>query len=262
MLVGWKKRIFSPLAVIAVGVTLAASACVPAPPPPTGTNPINGYNAPTKPAGVTNGNLPAATLSTYSASCQIWNTAFGSASAMTLAARKVGVTLVLADCYRDYAGQVYWRTWWCNVGKCGNAAVPGTSNHGWGKAIDFHDLSGGLPTTGAAYKWLKANAGRFGWNNPILTNEAWHWEWVGDGGTMAGYQVRPGLFSWPLRSGMNNDEVKTLQSALTANGFPVGVDGVYGPGTVAAVTAFQARNALAADGTVGNDTAWALRMFN
>ena len=130
---------------------------------------------------------------------------------MILAARKAGVTLVTADCYRDYAGQVYWRTWWCNVGKCGNAAVPGTSNHGWGKAIDFHDLSGGLPTNGAAYRWLKANAGRFGWNNPILTNEAWHWEWVGDGGTMGGYTGPPGPVHLPADPG--HDQQRRGQAA-------------------------------------------------
>jgi hypothetical protein len=261
MLSTWKKRIFSPLAAIAVGVTVAASACTA--PAPSGINPINGYNKPTKPAGVTNGNLPAAALGNYSGSCRLWGQATGPATAMALAARKAGVSLVYADCYRDYAGQVYWRTWWCNVGKCGNAAVPGTSNHGWGKAIDIHDASGGLPTTGAAYKWLKANAGRFGYINPILTNEAWHWEWVGDGGTMGGYQIRPGLFTWPLRQGMSgNAEVKNLQTALRAKGYNVVVDGNFGGGTAAAVKSFQAKSGLVADGVVGAGTAWSLRMFS
>ncbi|HSP37772.1 MAG TPA: peptidoglycan-binding protein [Frankiaceae bacterium] len=260
MLHGWKKRIFSPLAAVAVGITLAASACAPA---PSGINPINGYNKPTRPAGLTNGALPAATLSSYSSTCRLWNQAYGPASAMVLAARKAGVTLVTADCYRDYAGQVYWRTWWCNVGKCGNAAVPGTSNHGWGKAIDIHDLSGGLPTNGSAFQWLKANAGRFGFINPILTNESWHWEWVGDGGAMGGYQIRPGLFTWPLTIGMNNNaEVKLLQQRLAALGFTrVSADGNFGPSTLAAVKFVQTVNGLTPDGAVGNGTAWALRMF-
>jgi hypothetical protein len=260
MLSSWKKRIFTPLAAIAVGVTLATSACSP---PPSGVNPINGYNKPTKPVGVTNGNLPAGVLGTYSGSCRLWSQAVGPATAMVLAARKAGITLVTADCYRDYAGQVYWRNWWCNVGKCGNAAVPGTSNHGWGKAIDFHDLSGGLPTNGAAYRWLKANAGRFGWNNPILTNEAWHWEWVGDGGTMGGYQIRSGLFSWPLQAGMNNGEVRVLQQRLADLGFSrVAVDGSFGPATVEAVKFVQTLNGLPVDGVVGAGTAWALRLYS
>lgn len=39
--------------------------------------------------------------------------------------------------YRDLAGQVYWRTYWCNLHKCGNAAPPGYSNHGWARAADI-----------------------------------------------------------------------------------------------------------------------------
>ena len=40
------------------------------------------------------------------------------------------------------------------------AAVPGTSNHGWGLAVD---LCGGIEHYGTPqYTWLKANAGRFG----------------------------------------------------------------------------------------------------
>ena len=259
MLSGFKKRLAVPLAAVAVGVTLAASACAPA---PTGINPINGYNKPTQPAGVSNGALPASVLSNVTGSCRLWSQATGPATALSLAARKAGINLVFADCYRDYAGQVYWRTWWCNVGNCGNAAVPGTSNHGWGKAVDFHDASGGLPTDGAGYKWLKANAGRFGFNNPILTNEAWHWEWVGDGGTMKGYQIRPGLFTWPLQQGMNNDEVKALQAVLRGKGYNVVVDGAFGNGTASAMRNYQARNGLVSDGVVGSGTAWALRLFN
>src|SRR6187455_802048 len=39
--------------------------------------------------------------------------------------------------YRSYARQVYWRNYWCNLGNCGNAAVPGYSNHGIGRAVDM-----------------------------------------------------------------------------------------------------------------------------
>ncbi len=259
MLRNWTRRVLSPFAAIALGVTLAASACTP---PPSGVNPINGYNKPTIPYGVTNGNLPADMLTTYSATCRITKQAYGSLSAMILAARAAGVTLTPVQCYRDYAGQVYWRTYWCNLGTCGNAAVPGTSNHGWGKATDLHDASGGLPTTGSGYRWLKANAGRFGWNWPINTNEPWHWEWVGDGGTMHGYQIRPGLFTYPLTVGMRNDEVTLLQQALVAHGYRTGVDGDFGPATLATVKAYQAANGLPVNGVVGDATAWALRLFH
>jgi hypothetical protein len=254
----WIRRVFSPMAAIAVGVTIAASACTA---PQSGVNPINGYNKPTIPVGMTNGNLPASSLTTFSSTCRVTNQAYGSLSAMVLAAKAAGITINPAECYRTYAGQVYWRNFWCSVGKCGNAAVPGTSNHGWGKAGDLHDSSGSMPTTGATYKWLKANAGRFGWNWPIATNESWHWEWVGDGGTMHGYQVRPGLFNYPLTAGMQGDEVRLLQQTLVAKGYQVGTDGSFGASTVNAVKLFQSRNGLAADGVVGNGTAWALRLF-
>jgi LAS superfamily LD-carboxypeptidase LdcB len=104
-------------------------------------------------------------------------------SAMILAAKKAGVTLVPADCYRDYSGQVYWRTWWCNVGKCANAAIPGTSNHGLGLAVD---LCGGVERFGSpGFLWMKSNAGRFGFVHPGWAEpggskpEPWHWEFAG-----------------------------------------------------------------------------------
>ena len=44
------------------------------------------------------------------------------------------------------------------------AAVPGTSNHGWGLAVD---LCGGIQNFGTPhYTWMKANAGRFGFLHP------------------------------------------------------------------------------------------------
>jgi hypothetical protein len=70
------------------------------------------------------------------------------------------------------------------------AAVPGTSNHGWGKAIDFRDQSGELTFDSAGYAWLKKWASFYGWIHPKGMEqdgpvpEAWHWEWIGDGGKM------------------------------------------------------------------------------
>jgi hypothetical protein len=63
----------------------------------------------------------------------------------------------------------------------GLAAVPGTSNHGWGLAVDF---CGGLQSfSSPQYRWMSANAGRFGWRNPSWARpgggreEPWHWEY-------------------------------------------------------------------------------------
>lgn len=98
---------------------------------------------------------------------------------MTAAARADrGTALCVTDSYRPYAGQVavFRRT-------PALAAVPGTSRHGLGTAVD---LGCGAQRFGsAAYRWLKANGPRFGfvhpgWAEPRgATPEPWHWEFVG-----------------------------------------------------------------------------------
>ncbi len=86
--------------------------------------------------------------------------------------------LCVNDSYRSYAEQVdvYQR-------KPALAAVPGTSNHGWGVAVD---LGCGAESFGTPmYRWLKANAPRYGFVHPAWAEpggsrpEPWHWEYVG-----------------------------------------------------------------------------------
>ena len=85
--------------------------------------------------------------------------------------------------YRPYKNQLDVR-----MRKPNLAARPGTSNHGWGLAIDigYYDPSGNrksLSYSGEHYRWLNANAPRFGWVNPQWARqgskkeEPWHWEW-------------------------------------------------------------------------------------
>ncbi len=49
-------------------------------------------------------------------------------------------------------------------------AVPGTSNHEMGEAIDFANSS---TRSTKVYRWLAANAYKFGFYN--LPSESWHW---------------------------------------------------------------------------------------
>jgi len=89
-----------------------------------------------------------------------------------------GSPICITDSYRTYASQVrlYGQ-------KPTLAAVPGTSNHGWGLAVD---LCGGIDHYGTAqYTWMKANAGRYGFLHPDWAEpgrgreEPWHWEYAG-----------------------------------------------------------------------------------
>jgi len=62
-----------------------------------------------------------------------------------------------------------------------------------------------------------------------------------------------------LREGNNGPDVVELQTRLKDQGFPPGaIDGDFGPGTTAAVIAFQRSEGLLADGIVGPRTAAAL----
>jgi len=62
-----------------------------------------------------------------------------------------------------------------------------------------------------------------------------------------------------LSEGMSGGDVAELQTRLKMHGFPPGaIDGSFGPGTQAAVIAFQLSEGLVPDGIVGGRTALAL----
>ncbi|MPY95292.1 MAG: hypothetical protein GEV08_20235 [Acidimicrobiia bacterium] len=101
--------------------------------------------------------------------------------AMVQAAKAQGVVLAGSG-YRSTADQVLLRQAHCGPtlddiwrkpsGACAvPTAVPGTSLHEQGLAVDFQDLPG-------AWAWLAANAGRFGFANTI-PSEPWHWSMTG-----------------------------------------------------------------------------------
>lgn len=85
-----------------------------------------------------------------------------------------GKTICITDAYRSLGAQqsVYAR-------KPGMAAVPGTSNHGWGYALD---LGCGVQDYGSPeFNWMKAHAPEYGWVHPSWAEhspfEPWHWEY-------------------------------------------------------------------------------------
>ncbi|MCU1418725.1 MAG: peptidase and DD-carboxypeptidase VanY/endolysin [Schumannella sp.] len=61
------------------------------------------------------------------------------------------------------------------------AAVPGTSNHGWGRAVDIT----GYEVHGDVWAWLLAHAGEYGYSHVTgaASGERWHWECTTPPGT-------------------------------------------------------------------------------
>ncbi|WP_051712461.1 D-alanyl-D-alanine carboxypeptidase family protein [Spirillospora albida] len=87
--------------------------------------------------------------------------------------RRFGRDMCVTDSYRNLAEQhrIY-------SARPGFAAVPGTSNHGKGQALD---LCGGVQSSGSLqFNWMEANSRKYGWFHPswAYSNpfEPWHWE--------------------------------------------------------------------------------------
>ncbi len=124
--------------------------------------------------------------------CEIWSDGLllRSDAAIALArlnaeyASTWGQDLCLTDAYRSYGQQVTVRS-----AKPGLAARPGTSQHGWGLAVDLCEAEASTGTDRAV--WMVENAPAFGWDNPDWARpggsgpfEPWHWEFVaGQGGS-------------------------------------------------------------------------------
>ena len=89
-----------------------------------------------------------------------------------------GAPICLTDSYRTRAGQVA-----VFAAKPTLAAIPGTSNHGWGTALD---LCGGIQSFGTPqHAWMLVHAPMYGWFHPGWAGptgsrpEPWHWEFAG-----------------------------------------------------------------------------------
>lgn len=142
-----------------------------------------------------NGDLPASALG-YVSGHRVRVDLVAQTTAMVAVAAREGVVLRITQAYRSLAEQVsiflarysprttgtgpYGDVRWWNGARYvrtsgAAAAVPGTSNHGLGRAIDFATDSPG------AIAWLTRNGSRFGWSRPAWTYQAgtvepWHWE--------------------------------------------------------------------------------------
>ncbi|TQL58519.1 M15 family metallopeptidase [Rarobacter faecitabidus] len=144
----------------------------------------------------TNGKLTVLSLKAVGGGHKFEKRAAASWLRMVEAAKADGITLTLTDSYRPYAVQEtifrarytttciagrpskLWqgKRWYQRPGTA-TAAVPGTSNHGWGLAADiagvYYAVGG---QRGAAAAWLAQHAGKFGWVRPAWAFEALFWE--------------------------------------------------------------------------------------
>ncbi|WP_199423490.1 M15 family metallopeptidase [Actinotalea solisilvae] len=141
-------------------------------------DPLPGCDGEARPAGQ-NGLIPESDL------CELWvsGQSLRGDAAVALAELNFnfraafGRDLCLTDSYRSLADQRR-----VAALKPGLAASPGTSNHGWGLAID---LCTSENRSTSVMSWLQDNGPTFGWDNPQWARaggsgayEPWHWEYV------------------------------------------------------------------------------------
>lgn len=88
---------------------------------------------------------------------------------MVAAAKRDGISWGITDSYRSLEDQKDVAKRKGLYSKGGLAATPGTSNHGWGSAVDLA-VKDGDP----AHSWLTKNAKLFGFST--IGREPWHWE--------------------------------------------------------------------------------------
>src|SRR5690606_21211853 len=125
-------RLFTQAAGALAPVTAAAAPAVAAP-----TGVLNAQGVPADLAMYDNGKLPAQALAPIGTTGHsMWAPAAANFEKLLADAKADGVDIGINDSYRTYERQVELvdRLGLYNDG--GLAAVPGTSNHGWGRAVD------------------------------------------------------------------------------------------------------------------------------
>ena len=249
-----------------------------------------------------NGKLPASVLKKIDIGGQLHHLAADAFNAMTKAAKADGITFAHVGDYRSYDAQLslfkqryvkgdsgdprkITRTFegekWMLKKGMAPAGSPGTSNHGWGLAIDVALKVGGKllaitsdPDGKGGFKngveWLMKNADTYGFSWEIKEGaqaEAWHIRYYpGDkvpaavSGTApaptapapaapaapaptAKATTYPGR---PITNGSKGEAVKAIQTKLG-----ITADGDFGPKTAQAVKKFKTKNGMQQDSIVG-----------
>jgi hypothetical protein len=213
------------------------------------------------------GKLPEKLLRKIEGKGKLHHCAADAYEAMDAAANAEGIDLSPtspADTYRTLAVQEYGffqryttnviagqkpriyqgKAWYLKKGMA-MLAVPGTSKHNLGIAIDIANANG------ARLEWLKKNAVSFGFSWEVVPQEPWHLRFV------AGSKTPERVKQWMEANGVTSnkpvtvpkiDQDKALQQALKDKGFYDGeIDGAMGDKTKEAIKAFKVCNGLKPD---------------
>ncbi len=141
-----------------------------------GTEPMNDntVNPTTSTLGYIAGKQVVVQLASIGDGKSLYAPAAANFNAMKAAARVDGVSLVVNTAFRDMAFQQ--RLYAKYLSGQGNlAAKPGYSTHQAGLSVDVSTMGKGKDSV--VYKWLAANAGRYGFVNDVAS-EPWHWTWT------------------------------------------------------------------------------------
>jgi D-alanyl-D-alanine carboxypeptidase len=163
-------------------------------------DPVDVRNRPKPLAGAVNGRVPPNRLINVAPHCITARAAGPSLARIFATALQAKVSLGAEQCYRGLAEQVSLAgianqpgnnpACVASVSRDASGAPVGNSYHGWGKAVDLVDAAGSLTFSSVGFGFMTRVAGSVGWNHPAFARpgtacpEPWHWEWVGDGGSL------------------------------------------------------------------------------
>lgn len=135
---------------------------------------LDSRGVPTELAVHGNGKIPREALSEIgSTGHRMWSPAARQYEALSAAAARDGVTIGITDSYRSYDSQVDLAERKGLYKNGGLAAVPGTSDHGWGRSLD-------LKLDSNALAWMRENGAAYGFREDV-PRESWHWTYYPPG---------------------------------------------------------------------------------
>lgn len=133
-----------------------------------GAGSLDAQGVPTDLAAYGNGKIPAGALAEIGTTGQrLWAPAAAAYEQLSAAAARDRVSISITDSYRSYASQVDVAERKGLYSQGGLAAVPGRSDHGWGRSID-------LGLDAPALAWMRDHAAKFGFAADVA-RESWHW---------------------------------------------------------------------------------------